>query len=93
MADNTAIKTKDNFISGNKIYQKIAYYPGCSLNSTAVDLNVSVRKLFDVIGVTLKEIEDWNCCGTTPAGNVSQEMPNLLSARNLLLAKRMGYDE
>jgi len=93
MADNTAIKTKDKFISGSKIPQKIAYYPGCSLNSTAVDMNVSVRKLFDVLGVTLEEIEDWNCCGTTPAGNVSQEMPNLLSARNLLLAKRMGYDE
>ena len=72
---------------------KIAYYPGCSLNSTAVDLNVSLKRLLDKLGVVYEEIEDWNCCGTTPAHNVSQEMLVSLSARNLLLAKKMGYDE
>ncbi len=77
----------------NKNHKKIAYYPGCSLNSTSIDLNISVKKLFETIGFELEEIEDWNCCGTTPAHNVSVDMPIMLSARNLLLAKKMGYDE
>jgi len=33
------ISTKNNNLN------KIAYYPGCSLNSTAIDFNVSLKKL------------------------------------------------
>ncbi len=73
--------------------KKISYYPGCSLESTAIDFNVSVRKLMEVLGITLEEIPDWNCCGTTPAHNVSKDMTVDLSARNLFLAKKNGFDE
>jgi len=71
----------------------VAYYPGCSLNSTAIDFNHSIKKLFRVLDIGLEEIEDWNCCGTTPAANVSHEIATALSARNLLLAKKMGFEE
>ena len=71
---------------------KIAYYPGCSLNSTAMDFNVSLKNLLKLLGIEFKEIDDWNCCGTTPAHNVSEELSIILSARNLLLAKKMGYE-
>jgi len=72
---------------------KIAYYPGCSLDSTAVDFNVSLKKLLDVLDVEHVEIDDWNCCGTTPAQNVSSELVLILSARNLFLAKNMGFTD
>ncbi|MDD5658786.1 MAG: CoB--CoM heterodisulfide reductase iron-sulfur subunit B family protein [Actinomycetota bacterium] len=72
---------------------KIAYYPGCSLNSTAIDFNISITKLLKVLGIGFKEIEDWNCCGTTPAHHTNEELSATLSARNLLLADKMGYDE
>jgi len=72
---------------------KFAYYPGCSLNSTAIDFNVSVKNLFKALNIHFEEIRDWNCCGTTPAHNVSKEMPIALSARNLFLAKNMGLEE
>jgi len=71
---------------------KIAYYPGCSLNSTAMDFNVSLKNLLKFLNVEFEEIDDWNCCGTTPAHNVSEELSIILSARNLLLAKKMGYE-
>lgn len=71
---------------------KIAYYPGCSLNSTSIDFNVSVKKLLEVMGIEFEEIEDWNCCGTTPAHHTNEELLSALSARNLLLAKKMGYE-
>jgi heterodisulfide reductase subunit B len=71
---------------------KIAYYPGCSLNSTSVDFNVSIKKLLGVMGIEFEEIEDWNCCGTTPAHHTNEELSSVLSARNLLLARKMGYE-
>lgn len=79
--------------SQNSKLNKIAYYPGCSLNSTAIDFNVSTKKLLKILDIEFEEIEDWNCCGTTPAHNISEELPIILSARNLLLAKGMGYED
>jgi heterodisulfide reductase subunit B len=73
--------------------KKISYYPGCSLESTAIDFNASVQKLMKVLGINLEEIPDWNCCGTTPAHNVSKDMTVDLSARNLFLARKTGFDE
>lgn len=78
---------------GRQNIYKIAYYPGCSLNSTAIDFNTSIKKLFEILDIHLEEIEDWNCCGTTPAANISHEIPVALSARNLFLAKNMGFSE
>ncbi len=72
---------------------KIAYYPGCSLNSTALDFNASIIKLLDLLGINYQEIEDWNCCGTTPANNISDELVVILAARNLLLADEQGFKE
>lgn len=82
---------KEEFKQVNQL-EKIAYYPGCSLNSTAMDFNVSLKNLLKLLGIEFKEIDDWNCCGTTPAHNVSEELSIILSARNLLLAKKMGYE-
>ncbi len=81
------ISTKNNNLN------KIAYYPGCSLNSTAIDFNVSLKKLLDVLDIEHIEIDDWNCCGTTPAYNVNEELAALLSARNLMIAKNMGLED
>lgn len=72
---------------------RIAYYPGCSLNSTAIDFNASTKRLLDVMNIKWEEIKDWNCCGTSPAHNTSEELPVALSARNLLIAKNMGYEK
>ncbi|MDZ7838054.1 MAG: CoB--CoM heterodisulfide reductase iron-sulfur subunit B family protein [Actinomycetota bacterium] len=73
--------------------KKIAYYPGCSLNSTAIDYNVSIKKLLNVLGIEFEEIEDWNCCGTTPAHHTNEELSVALSGRNLILARQNGYEE
>ncbi len=77
----------------NKESNKIAYYPGCSLGSTALDFNASIIKLLDVLGIKYQEISDWNCCGTTPASNISEELVTILAARNLMLADEQGFKE
>ncbi|MGD9878378.1 heterodisulfide reductase-related iron-sulfur binding cluster, partial [Desulfococcus sp.] len=49
---------------------EIAYYPGCSLKQSSALYDIQSRRIFSELGVELKEIEDWNCCGATSAGKV-----------------------
>jgi len=69
-----------------------AYYPGCSLECTAASYDKSIREVFKVLGIGLKEIEDWNCCGATMYMSVKKIVGYAISARNLALAQKMGMD-
>ena len=65
-----------------------AYYPGCSLESMAVSYHVSAVEVAHLLGVSLVEIEDWNCCGATAYSHVDELLAQVLSARNLALAEK-----
>ena len=69
-----------------------AYYPGCSLEATARPYDKSVREVFGALGVELREIEDWNCCGATMYMSVKKIVGYAISARNLAIAQNMGLD-
>lgn len=71
---------------------KYAYYPGCSLHSTAKEYDLSTRAVAEALGVELVEIPDWNCCGASSAHGVGHLLSTALPARNILLAERMGMD-
>jgi len=70
----------------------VSYYPGCSLQSSAREFDESIRAMCQVMDIQLQEIEDWNCCGATAAHSLSHDLSMGLSARNLSLAERTGYD-
>lgn len=72
--------------------REYAYYPGCSLECTAASYDKSVREVFKVLDVGLREIEDWNCCGATMYMSVKKTVAHAISARNLALAEKMGMD-
>lgn len=42
---------------------KIPYYPGCTLNTVAKGFDTSTRESARVLGIELKELSQWNCCG------------------------------
>ena len=42
---------------------KVSYFPGCTLKNKAKDLDLYAYKSAEALGVTLEEIEDWQCCG------------------------------
>lgn len=65
-----------------------AYYPGCSLTGTAVEYDVSTRKVLARLGAELIEIPGWTCCGASAAPAVSELLSLALPARNLALAER-----
>ena len=42
---------------------KVSYFPGCTLKNKAKDLDMYAYRSAEVLGVTLEEIENWQCCG------------------------------
>jgi heterodisulfide reductase subunit B len=71
---------------------RYAYYPGCSLETSAKEYDLSLRAVFQRLGIELVEIEDWNCCGATPGGATDKVTATALSARNLAWAEERGLE-
>jgi heterodisulfide reductase subunit B len=44
-------------------------------------------------GLEVQALDDWSCCGSSPAHSTDHEMALLLAARNLLLAEAQGAEE
>jgi len=72
---------------------EIAYYPGCSLHASSELYDIQCKLVFNKLGVELKEIEDWNCCGATGASKTNEFLSIALPARNLGLADATGLSE
>jgi heterodisulfide reductase subunit B len=71
---------------------KFAYYPGCTLKTSAKEYDMSTREVFSSLGVELLEVEDWNCCGATSAYSVDYLLSLALPARNLAIAEKDRLD-
>jgi heterodisulfide reductase subunit B len=69
-----------------------SYFPGCSAESTGLGLGLSTLAIAPALDIELKEIEDWNCCGSTPYGSLDEESAIVVAARNLALAEKAGND-
>lgn len=72
--------------------KEYAYYPGCSLESLAKSYHLSATESCRELGVVLKEIEDWNCCGATAYFHADELLAYTLVARNLAKAEKDGLD-
>jgi len=72
---------------------KYAYFPGCSAAEGGAKAygqsSLAVSKALDI---ELIEIEDWNCCGSTPYSSVDGLISACMSARNLALAEKMALN-
>ncbi len=69
---------------------KYAFFPGCSLESTAWDFDRSTRAVCRALGIELEEIPDWVCCGSTPAHTTNASLAVALPALNLQKAQTLG---
>lgn len=72
---------------------QMAYYPGCSLHSTASELSASVKSVFRELDIDLVEPKGWLCCGSTPAHATDHVLSTTMAMRNLALVEREGFDE
>lgn len=65
---------------------KVSYFPGCTLKTKATDLDLYARKCAEVLGITLEEIEDWQCCGGVFTTSRNEVATKLSSVRALKAA-------
>ena len=58
----------------------VSYFPGCTLKNKAKDLDLYAYKSAQALGVTLEEIENWQCCGgvfTTAQNEVATKLSSV----------------
>jgi heterodisulfide reductase subunit B len=72
--------------------RQYAYFPGCSLEKIALSYHHSALETTRKLGVELKELEDWNCCGATAYFHVDELLAYTLCARNLAMAEKENLD-
>ena len=66
------------------------YFPGCSQKATARGYEESLLAIAPRLGLSLKELPDWSCCGTCMVLSVNKVLSLSLAARNLALAEPLG---
>jgi heterodisulfide reductase subunit B len=71
----------------------IAYYPGCSLHSTAKEYNSSTKSVCEALGMKLIEPKGWVCCGSSAAHRSDPESATFLPMENLALIEQSGFSE
>jgi heterodisulfide reductase subunit B len=67
-----------------------AYFPGCSLETSSKEYDISVRAVFELMGIGLTDIPDWSCCGSSQAHKVDRNMATAIAGRNIVLAQGIG---
>ncbi len=66
---------------------KVSYFPGCTLKNKAKDLDRYARECAEILGVTLEEAENWQCCGGVFTTANDEIATKLSSVRVLRAAK------
>jgi heterodisulfide reductase subunit B len=71
----------------------ISYYPGCTLKSNAQNFEDSTLCALKQLGVEVKELERWNCCGTVFSLAADDLMHHLAPIRNLIRVKEANSNK
>lgn len=69
------------------------YYPGCCLNTTCKDFDISTRAVLRTLGMEFKEIKHWSCCGSSAVHVASRQMTAAMPLANLVKAEKQGFKD
>jgi heterodisulfide reductase subunit B len=69
---------------------KLAYYPGCTVKTTALNFESSAIAVARVLGVEMVELPRWNCCGAVASLVTDDLIHHIASIRNLIRVQEMG---
>jgi heterodisulfide reductase subunit B len=72
---------------------KIAYYPGCSLHSSAEEYSSTLHAVAKELDLDLVEPPGWTCCGSSPAHSTNRVLATQDPVANLALIEQMGLTE
>ena len=71
---------------------KLLYYPGCTLKTSAKNLEKSAFAIMEALGHEMVEMEDWTCCGVVASLTDDDLMHHLAPMRNLIHVEDEGED-
>ncbi len=71
----------------------VAYYPGCSLHSTAPEFNESARAVAEALDLVMIEPNGWVCCGSSAAHRIDPDAATELPLQNLAIIEQSGFKE
>jgi len=72
---------------------KLLYYPGCTLKTSAKNLEKSAFAIMENLGHELIEMDDWNCCGVVASLTDDDLMHHLAPLRSLIHVEDAGEDK
>ncbi|MBN2065345.1 MAG: CoB--CoM heterodisulfide reductase iron-sulfur subunit B family protein [Candidatus Thermoplasmatota archaeon] len=72
---------------------KLLYYPGCTLKTSAKNLERSAFAVMEALGHEMVEMEDWNCCGVVASLTDDDLMHHLAPLRSLIHVEDQGEDK
>lgn len=70
----------------------IDYYPGCTMKTSATNYEKSAFAVANALGIDIKEMDDWNCCGVVATLASDDLMHQLAPVRNLTKLQEAGKD-
>jgi heterodisulfide reductase subunit B len=71
----------------------IAYYPGCSLHSSAAEYGKTTEAIAEALDLELVEPPGWICCGSSPAHSTDHVLATKYPIVNLSIVEQMGLQE
>jgi len=72
---------------------KLLYYPGCTLKTSATNLEKSAFAIMEALGHEMVEMEDWNCCGVVASLTDDDLMHHLAPLRSLIHVEDQGENK
>jgi heterodisulfide reductase subunit B len=72
---------------------ELLYYPGCTLKTSAKNLEDTAMAIAKVLGYELKEMKEWNCCGVVASLTEDDLMHHLAPLRSLIHVEDEGEEE
>jgi heterodisulfide reductase subunit B len=72
--------------------KKLGYYPGCTLQTKAKNLQDAALASMKALGIEFKEIDTWYCCGAVFSLADDDLIHHVASVRNLVRAQEEGMD-
>ena len=67
---------------------EFAFFPGCVLTQAAKESKMALEAVAPRLGIKLKEIPGWSCCGASQAQDVDPVATLVANARNIALAEK-----
>lgn len=72
---------------------KLLYFPGCTLKTSAKNLEQSAFAVMDALGHEMVEMDDWTCCGVVSSLSDDDLMRHLAPLRNLIHVEDQGENK